>query len=88
MNNVSSLFQFLMKIQIPCVNSIALDKTPHSEVTRLELHCLPLSKNRMLGFYGLRNNGSYQMSLVLRKQVLGVSDQVPHKPGSTATEDG
>ena len=28
------------------------------------------------------------MSLVPRKPVFGVSDQVPHKPGCTATEDG
>ena len=28
------------------------------------------------------------MSLVVRKSVFGVSDQVPHKPGCTATEDG
>ena len=28
------------------------------------------------------------MSLVLRKPVFGVFDQVPHKPGCTATEDG
>ena len=28
------------------------------------------------------------MSLVLRKPVFGVSDQVAHKPGCTATEDG
>ena len=28
------------------------------------------------------------MSLVVRKRVFGVSDQVPHKPGCTATEDG
>ena len=28
-----------------------------------------------------------QMSLVMRKPVFGVSDQVPHKPGCTATED-
>ena len=27
-------------------------------------------------------------SLVVRKPVVGVSDQVPHKPGCTATEDG
>ena len=27
------------------------------------------------------------MSLVVRKPVFGVSDQVPHKPGCTATED-
>ena len=30
----------------------------------------------------------YQLSLVVRKPVFGVSDQVPHKPGCTATEDG
>ena len=28
------------------------------------------------------------MSLVVRKPVLGFSDQVPHKPGSTTTRDG
>ena len=30
----------------------------------------------------------FHMSLVLRKPVFGVSDQVRHKPGCTATEDG
>ena len=30
----------------------------------------------------------YLMSLVVRKPVFGVSDQVPHKPGCTAIEDG
>ena len=28
------------------------------------------------------------MSLVVRKPVFGISDQVPHKPGCTVTEDG
>ena len=28
------------------------------------------------------------MSLIVRKPVFGVSDQVRHKPGCTATEDG
>ena len=28
------------------------------------------------------------MSLVVRKPVFGVSDQVRHKPGCTSTEDG
>ena len=28
------------------------------------------------------------LSLVVRKPVFGVSDQVPHKPGCTTTEDG
>ena len=31
---------------------------------------------------------SCNLSLVVRKSVFGVSDQVPHKPGCTATEDG
>ena len=29
-----------------------------------------------------------EMGLVTRKPVFGVSDQVPHKPGCTTTEDG
>ena len=29
-----------------------------------------------------------EMSLVLRKPLFGVSDQVPHKPGFTTTQDG
>ena len=28
------------------------------------------------------------LSLVLKKPVFGVSDEVPHKPGSTTTQDG
>ena len=31
---------------------------------------------------------SKQMSLVLRKRVFGVSDQVRHKPGCAVIEDG
>ena len=30
----------------------------------------------------------YKLSLVVRKPVFGVSDQVRHKPGSTTTQDG
>ena len=30
----------------------------------------------------------FYMSRDVRKPVFGVSDQVPHKPGCTATEDG
>ena len=33
-------------------------------------------------------NAMYSLSLVLRKPVFGVSDQVRHKPGCTVTEDG
>ena len=32
--------------------------------------------------------GLAYLSLVLRKPVFRVSDQVPHKPGCTGTEDG
>ena len=49
----------------------------------------------MISFSGMMEKSnkeiiSFQnhMSLVVRKPVLGVSDQVPHKPGCTATEDG
>ena len=34
------------------------------------------------------STSSRQMSLVARKPVFGVSDQVRHKPGCTTTEDG
>ena len=33
-------------------------------------------------------DSSSKMSLVVRKSVFGVSDQVRHKPGCTTTEDG
>ena len=39
------------------------------------------------GPWGLKVYKCY-MSLVLRKPVFGVSDQVRHKPGCTATENG
>ena len=31
---------------------------------------------------------NFHMSLVVRKPVFGVSDQVRHKPGCTTTQDG
>ena len=38
---------------------------------------------------GVQNLGTLtHMSLVLRKPVFGVSDQVRHKPGCATTEDG
>ena len=36
----------------------------------------------------ISDNTTGNMSLVVRKPVFGVSDQVPHKPGCTATQDG
>ena len=51
----------------------------------------PLQKLRVrfgpLNYFKTPIVGSY-MSLVVRKPVFGVSDQVRHKPGSTAIEDG
>ena len=35
-----------------------------------------------------KSKSTYNLSLVLRKPVFGVSNQVRHKPGCTATEDG
>ena len=40
------------------------------------------------GEFQVSNCQNMYMSLVVRKPVFGVSDQVPHKPGCTATEDG
>ena len=34
------------------------------------------------------DDSDYDMSLVVRKPVFGVSDQALHKPGCTVTEDG
>ena len=34
------------------------------------------------------DQGIYNMSLVLRKPIFGVSDQVRHKPGCAITEEG
>ena len=45
----------------------------------------------MTGLHSLprqAKENSLQMSLVVRKPVFGVSDQVRHKPGCTAKEDG
>ena len=41
-----------------------------------------------VGFRVVKNDVSDEMSLVVRKLVFGVSDQVRHKPGCTTTEDG
>ena len=36
----------------------------------------------------IQAQGMYYLSLIVRKPVFRVSDQVPHKLGCTATEDG
>ena len=46
----------------------------------------PLPKNRVRSF--ATDMIFYDMSLVMRKQVFGISDLVTHKPGCTTTEDG
>ena len=45
------------------------------------VHMVPLSDKK-------DDVGLVKMSFVVRKPVFGVSDQVRHKPGCTATEDG
>ena len=45
------------------------------------------NRNSVFAQYGL-SMYLIHLSLVLRKPVFGVSDQVPHKVGWTATEDG
>ena len=50
-----------------------------------------MKKTVLSDFCGCKMSTSHvisYMSLVLRKPVFGVSDQVLHKPGCTATEDG
>ena len=49
---------------------------------------LEANKGDMSYFYKQEEVNIFHMSLILRKPVFGVSDQVQHKPGCTATEDG
>ena len=44
--------------------------------------------NQPISFTALNYKSTLHMSLVVRKPVFEVSDQVPHKPGCTVTEDG
>ena len=44
-------------------------------------------KDNCYGLISLKNINRY-LSLVVRKPVFGVSDQIRHKPSCTATEDG
>ena len=45
-------------------------------------------KQILFCFHQLQLDSVWQMSLVVRKPVFGVSDQVRHKPGCAATKDG
>ena len=47
-----------------------------------------LSKSNKIIMCTVMPQISHEMSLVVRKPVFGVSDQVRHKPGCTITEDG
>ena len=49
----------------------------------IPLTCKRIVQNQWSHGYDLE-----YVSLVVRKPDFGVSDQVPHKPGCTATEDG
>ena len=51
------------------------------QMTDLVTHERLYDKTKHFGF------ASSYMSLVVTKLVFGVSDQVPHKPGCTVTED-
>ena len=59
-------------------------------LSRQECHAVKCAHNIMITcpchLYPLTPH--FYMSLVVRKPVFGVSDQVPYKPGCTATEDG
>ena len=46
------------------------------------------TKADLLPSFTYMNGFSCDLSLVVRKPVFGVSDQVQHKPGCTVTEDG
>ena len=50
----------------------------------LELHIQAEGICHIMRYIGT----GFDMSLVLRKPVFGVSDKVPHKPGCAITEDG
>ena len=59
------------------------EKKVFENSTRIHVYSLGAGTDNPLG-----SNVISKMSLVLRKPVFGVSDQVQHKPGCTATEDG
>ena len=54
----------------------------------LRIVCVGPSTGAMLKDTFVASFYKIQMSLVVRKPVLGIFEQVPHKPGCTAIEDG
>ena len=58
-------------------------------MTNNKMECVLNSSRRLWGCSGLSELFSLNnLSLVVRKPVFRVFNQVPHKPGCTATEDG
>ena len=60
---------------------------PEDRFSHDEAHMSCIMRNSVSGV-GSILPAQIQMSLVVRKPVFGVSDQVPHKQGCAATEDG
>ena len=58
------------------------------EAEKLQLKAVTLLHDIIVERVGLLLYSRNNLSLFVRKPVLGVSDQVRHKPGCTATEDG
>ena len=66
-------------------SAVVTDSPTLRAVTLVSLLVLELESGKYRTGQSIIN--VYHMSLVVRKPVFGVSDQVRHKPGCTATED-
>ena len=77
---------FVFSLQKNSIVSVYSALAPESDISRLQLTSVAEQRGRKLGRLAFMWRGSY-MSLVVRKPVFGVSDQVRHKLGCTATED-
>ena len=72
------------------------DRFSHNEAQmtgnpRLQEETPPNENHKITSYWKQKNQlflHQNNLSLILRKPVFGVSDQVRHKPGCTATEDG
>ena len=77
-NMTEKLFTGTLRINQP-TNHYGFDGRALVLTAPVHGHCLPFCFREVTGYY---------MSLVVRKPVFGVSAQVRHNPGCTATEDG